>query len=363
MKKRSRITAALLACLLFTASCGHCETEYADLVPDKPAEEAGELTYAPVELPAAGKEPAGAEADALLSDAVTDFSEKFYKLAMPRLHDNAVFSPLSLYYALALTSNGAHGETAEEFAAALGMETSELNEYLYTLTANLAATKETTVTIGNSIWGNAAKFAINPAFRKIAEQYLRPDGEVQRLERARSAERTRANDNICARRVPVDDKRRAADLAERELGTAEVTVDHTVGLVADLDNGAAVVDPYLRAGLRRIQRAEMNRSVPGVIDVICLRRREFPCRVRSARDFILETEQPAKQLYLPSEGRCIAVQIRGPAVRLEPQVAAARERRINPHVISGAAALVRVVETARRSVLHHERRGDDGVVV
>ncbi|MCR4906237.1 MAG: serpin family protein [Clostridiales bacterium] len=171
MKKTNRIAAALLACLLMTASCGHCETEYADLVPDKPAEEAGELTYASVDLPAAGKEPAGAEADALLSDAVTGFSEKFYKLAMPQLHDNAVFSPLSLYYALSLTSNGAHGETAEEFAVALGMETAELNEYLYTLTENLAATKETTVIIGNAIWGNAAKFAINPAFQKIAERY------------------------------------------------------------------------------------------------------------------------------------------------------------------------------------------------
>ena len=177
MKNNNRITAVLLACLLMTASCRHCSAENADLSPAIPSEGIGEPTYTSVDLPAAGHEPTGLEADALLSDAVTGFSEKFYKLAMPSLGENAVFSPLSLYYALALTSNGAHGETAREFADALGMDTAELNEYLYTLTNALSATEETTVKIGNAVWGNKANFEINPDFAKIAADYYRAHAE------------------------------------------------------------------------------------------------------------------------------------------------------------------------------------------
>ncbi len=175
MKKTNRVAAALLACLLFAASCGRAETEVPADKPENAAAETAErkeeAVFASVDLPAAGVDPTGAEADALLSDTVTAFSERFYKLALSRVKGNAVFSPLSLYYALALTSNGAHGETADEFADALGMDTAALNEYLYTLTNVLAATKETTVTIGNSVWGNAANFTVNPAFQKIAETY------------------------------------------------------------------------------------------------------------------------------------------------------------------------------------------------
>ena len=184
MKRMNQVLAALLACLLCAVSCGRADTEVPADKPGEAAETKGEVTYASVDLPAAGHEPTGNEADALLSDAVTAFSEKFYKLAMPNLDENAVFSPLSLYYALALTSNGAHGETADEFAAALGMDTAELNEYLYTLTNALAATKETTVTIGNSVWGNAANFEVNPAFQKIAESYYDAHAESLTFDKA-----------------------------------------------------------------------------------------------------------------------------------------------------------------------------------
>ncbi|MBQ3636955.1 MAG: hypothetical protein II953_01205, partial [Clostridia bacterium] len=114
MKKIQQCTAALIAALTLFSACaaptGTDQTEPPAIVAHSAA----------IPLPAAGKEPEGAEADALLADAVTSFTEQFMKKIGPS-DANTVYSPLSLYYALALTANGASGETAEEFEAALGM--------------------------------------------------------------------------------------------------------------------------------------------------------------------------------------------------------------------------------------------------
>jgi len=169
MYRIAKPISSILAALLLLGSCASVTPES----PDKP--EGGTVVSdtltAQIPLAAASKDPTGAEADARVTDAVTSFSERFYKEAVKRTEGNVILSPLSLYYALALTANGASGETGAEFEAALGMPTDELNEYLYTLTNKLAASENSTVDVANSIWGNAANFTLSPDFQKVAEAY------------------------------------------------------------------------------------------------------------------------------------------------------------------------------------------------
>ena len=175
MKTKNKILSALLASLLLLASCAETAP---DPDPGQPADNAEtETLTAPVPLAAAEKDPVGAEADARVTDALTSFSERFYKEAAKKADGNVILSPLSLYYALALTSNGALGETKADFEAALGMGTEELNEYLYTLTNKLAATENSAVDVANSIWSNSASFSLSPDFQKIAENYYAAEAE------------------------------------------------------------------------------------------------------------------------------------------------------------------------------------------
>lgn len=170
MKKIQQCTAALIAALTLFSACaaptGTDQTEPPAIVAHSAA----------IPLPAAGKEPEGAEADALLADAVTSFTEQFMKKIGPS-DANTVYSPLSLYYALALTANGASGETAEEFEAALGMSPEQADEYLYTLAGRLAESDETKVSVSSSVWGNAARFTLSPDFASVARKYFDADAE------------------------------------------------------------------------------------------------------------------------------------------------------------------------------------------
>ena len=170
--KAKRILTACLASALLLSSCASPASQTGE----DPAVETGTLT-APVPLAAAAKDPVGAEADARVTDAVTAFSERFYKEAAKNAEGNVVLSPLSLYYALSLTANGALGDTKADFEKALGMDTEALNEYLYTLTNNLAATENSTVDIANSVWGNEGAFTLSPDFQKIAENYYAAEAE------------------------------------------------------------------------------------------------------------------------------------------------------------------------------------------
>ncbi len=67
---------------------------------------------------------------------------------------NVLISPLSIQLALAMTANGADGETREEMEKLLGgnIPLEHLNEYLKTYTTNLPSTDKSKFNIANSIW-------------------------------------------------------------------------------------------------------------------------------------------------------------------------------------------------------------------
>lgn len=68
--------------------------------------------------------------------------------------ENVLISPLSILLALAMTANGADGDTKAEMEALLGGEISleDLNEYLYSYVNNLPTDKKYKLQIANSIW-------------------------------------------------------------------------------------------------------------------------------------------------------------------------------------------------------------------
>ena len=174
MNLRRTITAVLAAALLLPSCAAPVPEDDPSENPDI-IETAGTNTQIPtvsaIPLAAASKEPEGIPADETLKSAVTGFSEAFYKLAIQQTEENVILSPLSLYYALALTTNGAVGETKTEMESALGLSTDELNGYLCALTEKLGETENSTVNIANSVWGNSSIFQISPDFRTIAEKY------------------------------------------------------------------------------------------------------------------------------------------------------------------------------------------------
>lgn len=68
--------------------------------------------------------------------------------------ENVLISPLSIQLALAMTVNGADGDTKAEMEALLGGEISleDLNEYLYSYVNNLPSAEKYKLQIANSIW-------------------------------------------------------------------------------------------------------------------------------------------------------------------------------------------------------------------
>lgn len=67
---------------------------------------------------------------------------------------NTLISPLSVMLALAMTANGADGNTLSQMEEVLGngIPLSELNEYLLTFTSQLQSGSESDLKIANSIW-------------------------------------------------------------------------------------------------------------------------------------------------------------------------------------------------------------------
>lgn len=101
---------------------------------------------------------AGKTADDKFVGAVADFAVKLFQnrtLAENEPEgENVLISPLSVLLALAMTANGAAGETLTQMEELLGggMSIAELNEYLYTYAQSLPGGEKAKLNIANSIW-------------------------------------------------------------------------------------------------------------------------------------------------------------------------------------------------------------------
>lgn len=83
----------------------------------------------------------------------TDFAVKLFKESSTK-GKNSLVSPLSVMCAMAMTANGADGQTLKEMESVFGMPMEELNKYLYSYLSNLPQGDKYKFSVANSIWIN-----------------------------------------------------------------------------------------------------------------------------------------------------------------------------------------------------------------
>lgn len=95
----------------------------------------------------------GKAADDTFISSQLEFSLKLFKEEYKQKGGNLLISPLSLSFALALTANGAEGETLKQMESVIGgLPISELNEYLYTYRGSLSSGEGFKLHSANSVW-------------------------------------------------------------------------------------------------------------------------------------------------------------------------------------------------------------------
>ncbi|MBE6894448.1 MAG: serine protease [Ruminococcaceae bacterium] len=104
--------------------------------------------------------------------AVADFAAKLVKNTKSE-NGNIVISPISVLYALAMTANGADGETLAQMEAVFGMDMETLNNYLHSTVSLLPSDEGYTLDIANSLWitDDEGKFVVNDDFLRIVKSY------------------------------------------------------------------------------------------------------------------------------------------------------------------------------------------------
>ncbi len=97
------------------------------------------------------------------NEALTDFAINLFN-ASNEGKGNTLISPLSVIYALAMTANGAEGDTLKQMEEVFGMSMDELNPYLYTYKNNLPQGDKYKLHMANSIWYRENVFTPNKNF-------------------------------------------------------------------------------------------------------------------------------------------------------------------------------------------------------
>ena len=101
----------------------------------------------------------------------TDFAIRLFKQTNED-GKNTLISPLSVLCALAMTANGAEGETREQMEAVLGMSVEELNLYLYSYINSLPQGEKYKLSVANSIWfKDDSRFTVNQSFLQTNADY------------------------------------------------------------------------------------------------------------------------------------------------------------------------------------------------
>ena len=135
-----------------------------------------------LQIPESGVE--GKPADDQFIHSQMDFSLKLFQQCVEK--DNTLISPLSVSLALAMTANGADGDTLEDMEKALGdLSIDDLNRYLSYYVNHLPSTENTKLSIANSIWfkNNKEQFTPNRRFLETAYRYYGADAYAAPFDR------------------------------------------------------------------------------------------------------------------------------------------------------------------------------------
>ena len=95
----------------------------------------------------------GDEADLTGGDsgAIANFAVSLFQNSVAA-GDNALISPVSVLCALAMTANGAGGETLSQMEAVFGLSVPALNAYIHAYMESLPSGEKNRVSLANSIW-------------------------------------------------------------------------------------------------------------------------------------------------------------------------------------------------------------------
>lgn len=103
--------------------------------------------------------------------AATDFGVRLFQTSMEE-GKNTLISPLSVLYALAMTANGANGETLTQMQQVLGMDSDDLNCYMHAYMDLLPEAEEYKMSLANSIWfKDDPNFSVNESFLQTNADY------------------------------------------------------------------------------------------------------------------------------------------------------------------------------------------------
>ena len=103
--------------------------------------------------------------------AAADFGVRLFKTSMEE-GENTLISPLSVLYALAMTANGADGETLAQMEQVLGMGVDNLNSYMLAYLDLLPESKDYKMSLANSIWfKDDPNFAVEQSFLQTNADY------------------------------------------------------------------------------------------------------------------------------------------------------------------------------------------------
>lgn len=117
-------------------------------------------------------EVTGKDADEKFKSGMLDFAVKLMQNTLDEDKKSSLISPLSVIVALGMTSNGAMGETREEFEKLFGFSVDEANAYLYTLAHSLYSGDKAKVELANSIWfGKDGRVAVHDDFLQLNKSY------------------------------------------------------------------------------------------------------------------------------------------------------------------------------------------------
>ena len=100
-----------------------------------------------------------------------DFGVRLFKTSMEE-GKNTLISPLSVLYALAMTANGADGETLAQMEQVLGMDVDNLNSYMLAYLDLLPESKDYKMSLANSIWfKDDPNFLVEQSFLQTNADY------------------------------------------------------------------------------------------------------------------------------------------------------------------------------------------------
>lgn len=120
--------------------------------------------------------------------AVTDFGIRLLQATLEE-GENTLLSPLSVVSALAMTANGAEGETREQMEQVLGLTVEELNAYMYTYMLKLPDEKFGQLQLANSIWfSDAETFQVEQDFLQTNADYYGADIYKRKFDKSAAEE-------------------------------------------------------------------------------------------------------------------------------------------------------------------------------